>query len=143
MSKKVVHGFDFIQIGSFYKNETPLNVRYNNKDSKVWVSLKLADEKFKQIKKSTYLIYVDDKLMYVGSYSNTLEHRWIKKGEYIWHHKDIQIQEKLEEGKMVSLWILENPEFELKDCHRLPLNISRSLEQEIIDKNKPLWNRRC
>jgi len=121
--EKKIAGFSFIKIGKFYNNKKPIFVKYEGKDTPITLSLYLINDEFKKIGESAYLIFSDNQLMYVGEYSFNLKDRWLRNGEYVWHHKDKNISDALNEKKNVTFWITLNPYIKIdKDT---TINISK------------------
>ena len=138
--EKKVAGFSFIKIGKFYNNEESIPVKYEGKNIDITLSLNLFNDEFKKIGESAYLIFSDNDLMYVGEYSFNLKDRWLRNGEYVWHHKDRKILDALNENKNVTLWITLNPYIKIdKD---FTINISKSIEREVLKQREVPWNRR-
>jgi hypothetical protein len=137
---KNVNGFEFVKVGNFYINNQPLEITYKGKKDKVSISLGLINEQFKNADESAYLICSEDELVYVGEFSYNLEDRWLRKKVYVWHHKDELIEQEILKNKNVSLWLIVNPFVQISD--NTSINISKSIEQEILKKKKPLWNKR-
>lgn len=138
--EKKVAGFTFIRIGDFYHNETPIIVKYKGKETPITLSLKLFNDEFKKIGESAYLIFSDEELMYVGEYSFNLADRWLRNGEYVWHHKDKNISNAINKQKNVSFWITLNPHVKINDD--ITINISKSIESEVLKQLDAPWNTR-
>ncbi|WP_429885882.1 hypothetical protein [Geoalkalibacter halelectricus] len=137
---KTVNGFMFVKVGEFYINKEPKKIIYRGNPETITVSLKFTDELFRKSDESTYLIFSEDELVYVCEYSYNLEERWLRNRIFIWHHKDEDIENELKQGKEVSLWLVLNPIINLSE--KIKINISKSIEQEILKCNKPAWNKR-
>lgn len=140
LNYKTVNGFKFVKVGDFYINQEPKNITYRGKPEIITVSLKFTNELFRQSDESAYLVFSEDKLVYVGEYSYNLEDRWLRNKVYVWHHQDEKIENELKQRKEVSLWVVVNPMINLSEGTKL--NISKSIEQEILKNNKPPWNKR-
>jgi hypothetical protein len=87
--------YEFVNVGQFVKSKAPLNVRFEGKDDEVTIELQLYHEDIKKVGECVYLVAVDGVPMYVGEYSRTLESRWLRSGNYIWHNKDLMIIEEV------------------------------------------------
>ena len=140
LSFKNICGFEFVKIGEFYLHESPLPVRYAGKDDFVNVSLELIDQLFKKADESAYVILSDNALAYVGEFSYNFQDRWLRRDNYIWHNADIHIEAALRSCKEVSIWLAVDPFTLLADGTKI--NISKSIEQEILKKYPPEWNKR-
>jgi hypothetical protein len=134
---KIVHGFEFIKAGDFYLAETPWKGK--NKNFNIRASLKLTSEKYRQADETTYLIYSGIDLKYVGEYTYNLNDRWLS-GNYVNHHKSDLIEKELELGKEVSIWLAISPFAIINES--IKINISKSIEHEILRKDDIEWNKR-
>ena len=137
---KTLYGFEFVKIGCFILDASPILVTYRGKGDTVNVSINFVDDLFKKSDESTYLILSDDEPVYVGEFSYNFEDRWLRNGCYIWHNKDFEIEEALKNHKEVSVWLIVDPFVALKNG--TIINISKSIEQEILKNSPPLWNKR-
>lgn len=137
---KTISGFKFVKIGEFYKCDEPYQVKFEGKEISIDLSIKLISDMFKQSDESAYLIFVNDNLVYVGEYSYNFEDRWLRKSKYVWHNTDDRIEEQLLLNNNVSLWLSVDPFIILPDDSRI--NISKSIEQEILKKEDLVWNKR-
>ncbi len=138
---KDVAEFRFMKIGNFYLNECTESVKYNGKKVELRLSMKLINENFKKLGESAYLLFVDDdQLMYVGEYSFNLNDRWLRNGDYVWHHKDREILTTIENQSDISIWATVNPYIEIENGNKI--NISKSIESEVLKKYDLPWNKR-
>lgn len=139
---KTIVDFEFVKVGHFYINENPIEVTYENKPIALSVSLQLLHDDFRKADESAYLIYVEDKLVYVGEYSYNLSHRWLRNGEsdFVWHHKDDEIKAALSYGSEVSIWLSLSPF--LKTPNGAEMNVSKSIEQEVLKQLQLEWNQK-
>jgi hypothetical protein len=139
---KNICGFEFVKIGKFYLNESPLPVRYDGEDDHVNVSLRLIDDLFKKADESAYVIFSDNTLVYVGEFSYNFQDRWLRKDNYVWHNTDTKIEVELKSGNEVCIWLAVDPFALLANGSKI--NISKSIEQEILKSNLvfPDWNKR-
>ena len=137
---KDIAGFRFVKIGVFYLSNSPKQVKYNGETVNLRLSLELISEDIKKLEESAYLLFADDELMYVGEYSFDLKDRWLRNGDYVWHHKDNEILSNLDNKRNVSIWATLNPYIEIEDGSTI--NISKSIESEILKKYDLLWNKR-
>ncbi|MEY8241892.1 MAG: hypothetical protein RPT25_16210 [Cycloclasticus sp.] len=137
---KSVAGFDFIKTGTFYRASSSITRKYKGKDEALYLSLKLIDEDIKRVGESAYLLLVDDELVYVGEYSRNLANRWLVKGNYVWHHKDLDIIAAMADESSVTIWLVTDPFVMLKNGTKL--NISKSIEQEVLRQHDLPWNKR-
>lgn len=141
LERKSLYGFEFAKIGTFHITEEPHPVICDGINDHIQVEMRLISEKFASADESVYLIYVNDVLHYVGEYSYSLKERWgLRKGRYIWHHKDVKIEEALRNNSIVDIWIIVEPYICTDDGSKI--NISKSIEQEILKRKKPIWNTR-
>jgi hypothetical protein len=139
---KEILGFKFVKVGDFQISENPHPVTFNGQKDQINVCLQLVDESFMKSDESAYLIYVEDKLVYVGEFSYSLKDRWLRTKNYIWHNTDGEIEKELKPpyNKNVSLWLAVNPYTVLPNNKEI--NISKSIEQEILRQILPEWNKR-
>ena len=138
---KIVCGFKFVKIGRFKLHEVPPTVRFAGKQDQINVAIELFYDLFRQADESAYVIFADETLVYVGEYSYNFQDRWLRKGNSVWHNTDIKIEEKLRNNSEVTIWLVVDP------CVLLPdgmtkINISKSIEQEILKTDLPEWNKR-
>lgn len=77
--------------------------------------------------------------MYVGEYSRTLESRWLRSGNYIWHNKDLLIVEEVNSGKRVDFYLVKNVYVMINERE---VNISKSIEHDILQIEDLPWNKR-
>jgi len=139
--RKSLYGFEFAKIGTFHITDEPHPVIYDGLSDHIQVEMRLISEKFTNADESVYLIYVNDVLYYVGEYSYNLKERWgLRKGKYIWHHKDVEIEKELRKNNNVNIWIIVDPYVCTGDSSKI--NISKSIEQEILKRKMPIWNTR-
>jgi hypothetical protein len=136
-----VCGYEFVKIGTFYNAEKFGTKKYPNYN----LAIKLVDKEVLNAEKSAYLITKEiknePKIIYVGYYSHSLEHRWIyvKNGIfYAWHQKADEYIEKSESVQKFSLWITTNPY--ATDSNGDLVNISFAIEQKIIQELNPKGN---
>lgn len=133
------YGFQFVKAGVFYLADEPWKGNDKTGPWAIRASLKLVDDQFRKADETVYLIFSDDELKYVGEYTYKLEDRWLY-NEYVNHHKYKEIEEEISEGKVVSMWLAVLPYCEAGEIKQL--NISKSLEHEIIKQCSPEWNKR-
>lgn len=130
-----ISGFHFIKAGDFLFADTPCKF-------KSWESnliLDLYDERYRNADETVYLVTHNDTILYVGEYTYNLKERWLTKN-YVNHHMYDKIESQLTLGKEISLWLAIKPYCEVAEFGLL--NISKSLEQQIIKEYKPEWNSR-
>jgi len=139
---KTIFNLHFVKIGSFYLAKIPWVGK--NKQWGDWVvnsKFEPVNNKVLKADENVYLVIVNDVITYVGEYIYNLEDRWFKNSNgYVNHHTWKEIDEALEQGKDVSLWLCHNPFIALPDGSEL--NIAKSLEQKIIDEFSPEWNKK-
>ncbi len=132
-------GFNFVKVGEFYKSSESLTVTYKGKKYDIDLAINFIDEVFKNSDESAYLILINDtERVYVGEFSYNLEDRWLRKGKYVWHDSDEKIIEELNKNNKVSLWLTVDPFYELPNGTKI--NISKSIEQEVLKNIYPDWN---
>ncbi len=80
-------------------------------------------------------------MKYVGEYSFNLADRWLKEGNYVWHHKEAEILNEIKSNNCVSLWASENPYVRISNEQ---VNISKSIESHILKTHVAHlpWNKR-
>ncbi len=135
---KTLYGFEFVKAGVFYLAETSWKI--TSKGWEIRASLELVSEKFRKADETVYLVYSDDDLVYVGEYTYNLESRWLS-GNYVDHHKSDDIERQLEAGCDVTLWLAVFP-YTSVDRSLQAINISKSIEHELLKKCDPKWNKR-
>lgn len=144
-----LHGFIFELVGTFKIGEkSPRKYKWTDHKGPhhdhITTMLEFTSEDTAQRRETAYLITVDDGIKYVGEFSNTLRDRWLKVGNYIWHHKDHLIFEALEAGNNVSLWLMKDPMMTMP--HGEMINISKAAEHHILKANSAAdrftWNQR-
>ncbi len=131
-----VVGFKFIKVGEFKFSEKPHKF-------KTWVSelsVNLYDERYEKADETVYLM-IDEKeeILYVGEFTYNLNDRGLCK-KYVDHHQYENIESALKEKKDISLWLAISPYCAIKGCGEL--NISKSIEQQIVIVHQPKWNKR-
>ena len=140
---KEVLGFKFVKVGEFYLTDKPYPVTFDGKQDSIKVCIKLVDELFLNSDESAYLVYVEDEIFYVGEFSYSLKDRWLRRENYVWHGIDDYVEAMLSppNEKKVSLWLTVDP-YIIHGSTRL--NISKSIEQEILRQTQPMpvWNKR-
>lgn len=129
--------YKFINVGVFYLAETPWCDK--NGENCVRASLKLNSEEYRKADETAYLIYSNDILKYVGEYTYNLSDRWLS-GDYVNHHKSDLIEQEIESGKKVTLWLAISPFCNINKTTRI--NISKSIEHEILRQHDAEWNKR-
>ena len=143
LNYREVMGFKFVKVGEFYLSDKPYPVTFNGKADCIKVCIEFVDDLFMKSDESAYLVYVDDELHYVGDFSYNLEDRWLRRHNYVWHgiDEDIEATLSLPDKKKVSLWLTVDP-YTIHEAKKL--NISKSIEQEILRQTKPMpkWNKR-
>ncbi len=139
LKKQEVCEFEFVKIGEAYLCDKPLKATHEGKPLKDWrLKLKLlVGEDILNAEQSTYLIYDNDNLLYVGYFSNSFKKRWWKKKGYFWHGDivDNKVNELVKQNHNISVWISVNP-------YVNGFNISKLLEDKIIIEyaNKGILN---
>jgi len=133
-------GFQFVKAGIFYLADVPWEGKGKKGPWEVWASLKMIAKRFREADETAYLIFSGSDLKYVGEYTYSLEYRWLKKDEdYVKHEKYLNIEKDISDGNEVSIWLAVSPYYE---TDKIKLNISKSLEHEIIRHYSPEWNKR-
>lgn len=133
LSKIKISGFEFVKIAEFFINQVTYKVTKGGKPVSLDVSIKLIDQRFEKLDESAYVIMSGEEIVYVGEFSYSLKHRWIKGNNYAWHGTVDKIKIELQKLKPVSLWVTANP-FSRR------INISKSIEHEILKTKLPPWN---
>ena len=140
MGIKIIDDFEFIKVGSFCLSKTHLKYKYNSQQAETNLCIKLLYEGIQKLGESAYLIFVKNEPVYVGEYSYNFESRWLRKSKYSWHHKNNEIKDELINGNEVSIWVTRDPFVEIVKGHFV--NISKSIEQEILKNQSMPWNHR-
>ena len=133
-------GFEFVLFGKAFRCDQGMQMSgaYGNR---MWhAALDVIHPDFLDAEQSVYLVKVDDKLVYVGEYSNTFKARWLKKGRYLWHSDNIdnQVNQLLQQGAEVTVWLSVRPYVMANEG--IEINVSKSLELELIKTYQPEWN---
>ena len=143
--KENICGFNFVKIGFAYLCDEPLKAKFDGKELIDYkLALKLINNDLLKAEQSTYLVYVEDKLVYVGYYSGSFKTRWLREQNnnlYFWHSDNIdnQVNKLIKDGKSVTVWLSVNPYATTKDNEMV--NISKALEDRIIIEKQPEWNK--
>lgn len=137
-----IHGFTFVKLGEAYLSDTPLKAVHKGKAFDWFVSLKPVDERLLDAEESTYAVYFDDELVYIGEYSTTFSERWLRNKKYLWHSDNIdnKVKEALHQHRLVTVWITKDP-YVTGPCGR-EFNISKIIEHEILKASPPPFNKR-
>ena len=143
---KAYFGFKFAKVAVADLTTTTTDIKYNGEVTKDWdlvLEFIYPDGEFAD--QSTYLVFVDDQLKYVGQYSGIFADRWLLKRNgvfYIDHSKnDYEIQKLLKspDPPEISIWLSLAPFLTAPDGERW--NINKALEQRMILEFQPEWNR--
>lgn len=137
---KEIAGILFIKIGDFFLYDKPWkgsNKRHG--DWEVWSGIKLIDDRLMKADENCYLLTIDNKVVYVGEYLYNLEKRWFKYG-YVNHGTWKEIDLALINNQEVELWLVYDPLIKIDENNEI--NITKSIEQKIIDELNPKYNRR-
>jgi hypothetical protein len=124
-------GFEFFKAGEF--KITNQSHKFKHWESKIIIDL--HDEQYKTHKESIYIVMNVDDMLYVGEFIYSFQDRWLGGGNYVNHHRYKDIKECLDKGDGLSIWLATHP-------YSGELNVSRSLEYQIIKDCKPKWNHR-
>jgi len=140
-----VSGFDFIKVGKAIHCDKGIQTTYKGKPLHWHLALDLIHEDFADAEQSTYLVYVDNELVYVGEYSSSFEKRWLKRRRDFWHSDNIDNKVKKlvgdgKNGKDVSVWLSLDP-YVIGPNNEM-ININKAIEQMIIEQHEPIWNKR-
>lgn len=130
-----VSGFDFLKAGDFSFADTP----YKFKRWESNLILNLYDERYRNADETAYIVTSNEVILYAGEYTYNLQERWLSKN-YVNHHMYDNIESLIAQGKEASLWLAIEPYCEISEYGLL--NISKSLEQQIIKDYQPEWNSR-
>lgn len=130
-----VSGFEFIKAGTFSVS----NKQYKFKNWTSEIVMELLDERYENADETAYLLMYEDQILYVGEYTYNLKERWISKG-HVNHHMYDNIYSFIKEGKNTSIWLAISPYCNIPGYGEI--NISKSIEQQIMRKHKPAWNLR-
>lgn len=128
-------GFEFVKAGKFSISDAPCQL----KNFKLTVKLDLYSQEFEKANETTYFITCEDTMLYVGEYTYNLKDRWLTRN-HVNHHMHDNIEEALKADKELYLWLCISPYCDISENSKL--NVSKSLEQKIMTKHKPEWNKR-
>ena len=138
-----IEGYDFILAGFFYLSHERLETQFNGNDLSWNVAIDLVHPELINAEKSVYLVFKNKETVpvYVGQYTDTFEARWLRNKKYSWHSEnvDMKIKEALENGERISIWISLNPYIKTDAC--VVYNISKEIEEILIEKLNPEWNK--
>lgn len=132
---KVISGFEFIKAGSFAISDNP----YEFKDWTSEIVMNLYDERYEKADETAYFITDGDEILYAGEFTYNLKDRWISKG-HVNHHMYDNIDKLLKEGRSPVIWLAISPYCEIPEYGEI--NISKSIEQQILRDFQPKWNSR-
>jgi hypothetical protein len=135
LETKQESGFEFVKAGEFSLSDTPCRL----KNYTLTVKLNLYIQDFEKADETAYFITCEDEIVYVGEYTYNLKDRWLTRG-HANHHMHDNIETALKSDKQLYLWLCVSPYCDLPD--NCKINISKSLEQKIMNKHLPEWNRR-
>lgn len=135
-------GFDFIKIGTAERCDTGVKVKQRGSEYQWHLALNLIHDDFADAEQSTYLVYVENDLVYVGEYTSSFAERWLKQRKYFWHSENVddKVNAQVKDGKNVSVWISVDPY--LDGPNGEVINVNKALEQRIIEQYNPPWNSR-
>lgn len=134
---KLFLGFEFVKAGDFYLADVAWTGK--KREWEIYASLRLVSDEFRKADESVYVVLANDELKYVGEYTYNLADRWLS-GSYVNHHQSDLIESELKEGKEITLWLAVRP-YSLTP-ENVPINISKSIEQEFLRQFDLEWNRR-
>jgi len=135
LETKQESGFEFVKAGKFSLSDTPCQL----KNYTLTVKLDLYIQDFEKADETAYFITCEDKIVYVGEYTYNLKDRWLTR-MHANHHMHDNIENSLEAEKQLYLWLCISPYCDIAGEGKL--NISKSLEQKIMNVRKPEWNKR-
>jgi hypothetical protein len=147
MDTKTYFGFLFVKIGVARLSEISTDIRYRGQVIKDWdVILELLYPGCELASQSTYLVFSNNELKYVGNYSGVFQERWLLARNGLWYichsENDFRIQTILQADHppQVSIWLCLNPHVEAPDGEIW--NVSMELERKLIVSYQPEWNAR-
>ena len=147
MINKKYFGFKFTKIAFAAITDAKTNITYKKRLLQDWdVVVNFLYPDCEKASQSTYLIFVNDILKYVGEYSGTFQKRWLLRRNGLWYlahsENDFRIQDLLKSGNPpeISIWLCKDPTLFAPDGESW--NISIPLERRIIIEHQPEWNRR-
>jgi len=147
IEKKQVCGFDFVKIGEAYLCNEPLKAKFDGKKLENYkLALKLINNDLLNAEQSAYLVYVEDKLMYVGYYSGSFKARWLREQNnnfYFWHSSNVddKVNQLLNDNNSISITVWLSLEPYAKTKNNEVVNISKVIEDKIIIEKQPEWNK--
>ena len=130
----------FIRVGRSVLCETGMVMPGSAPPRRWQAALELENPEFRFAGQSVYAFMLEDEVMYVGQYTNTLQARMLNRGRYFWHGDavDNRIYRLLKIGKSVTLWLSLDPFIGVGKGEKL--NISHTIEYELIRLLGPQWN---
>ena len=136
---KDIRGYEFVKVGKFIKkNGKSYTTDQGPNSVTLTVLIEFINDLFKKIDESVYAVLINDKnLVYIGEYSYNLKHRWIKGDDFAWHQTVNKISDEIDKKNCVSLWVICDPFIEIEGKK---INISKSIEHEILKEEIPSWN---
>lgn len=136
--------YSFVKIGKAFLSDTPLKAKFDGKELENWrLQLELlVDDTILESEQSCYLVCDDERIIYVGYYSNSFRDRWWKKKGYFWHGEvvDNEVNRLLnaDSSKNITVWLSINPYAHTIDGTKI--NISKFIEDDIIMSQSGLIN---
>lgn len=131
-------GFKFVEIGEFFLSDAPLDVTYRGQQDRITIELRLHKDEYKYASENVYIVSMNGEAVYVGEYSGTLAKRWLRRGKYIWHNKDVNVADAIRAGKDVRLHLLKDPFGH--HSSGIAINVAKAIEHHILQSNPPAWN---
>lgn len=151
---KTILGYQFVKVAHFYSCGKPYEIKKGKRKGEKWsvdTAISFYDGRFIIADESAYVIFAGDEAIprYVGEYIFNLRSRWVKElNGYLYadHHMikkiDLALKEKstLPVEDRVTLWVAIDPYAITPDGSKI--NISKSLENEIMRRDDLSWNTR-
>ncbi|SIS90947.1 hypothetical protein [Neptunomonas antarctica] len=135
MEFRNISGFEFVKAGEFVKTDIPCNLK--RWDS--YIKINFFDKRYERADETVYVVTTGENILYVGEFSYNLRDRWLTRG-YVNHHMYSNINDFLESNQELYIWLAVEPYCNIESHGKL--NISKSLEQHILNDTRPNWNRR-
>ncbi|MCK5294649.1 MAG: hypothetical protein KAJ49_08360 [Arcobacteraceae bacterium] len=144
---KTVSKYEFVKIGKAKICDIPLKAKGVSDNYKLVLDFIDIPNKQELLKaeQSSYLVYEEDKLIYVGYYAGSFKDRWLREQNnnfYFWHSGNIDdyVNTELTRNpkKEFTLWLTINPY--AKTIDNKIFNISKFIEDTLIIEHQPSKN---
>jgi hypothetical protein len=135
MEFRNISGFEFVKAGRFVSTDIPYRFKWWSS----FLKIEFFDERYERADETAYLLAAGDNILYAGEFTYNLRDRWLSRG-YVNHHMYGNIEEFLKTNQKLFIWLAVEPYCSVENHGQI--NISKSLEQQVIKDFCPPWNRR-